>query len=176
MEDSKARIELIPITLNDTSLIVKWRNNENVRRNFIFQEKFTEEIHTNWMKTKVETGEVVQFIIQIKENKKKIGSIYFRDINYDKKEAEMGIFIGEDDERGKGYGNEASRLALNYAFDELGLESVYARQLASNEVAIKNNEKTGFVTEKYVKNAVKINGIDRDVIFIRITNKEWKNK
>ena len=88
----------------------------------------------------------------------------------------MGIFIGEDDERGKGYGNEASRLALNYAFNELALESVYARQLASNEVAIRNNEKTGFVREKYVKNAVKINGIERDVIFIRITNKEWKNK
>ena len=119
MKYGNARIELIPITLDHTPLIVKWRNNENVRRNFIFQEKFTEEMHNNWMDTKVEKGEVVQFIIKLKENNKAIGSVYFRDIDYEKKEAEYGIFIGEDDERGKGYGTEAAKLAIQYAFDNL---------------------------------------------------------
>ena len=172
MEDSNARIELRPITLDDTSLIVKWRNNENVRINFIFQEKFTEEMHNNWMDTKVEKGEVVQFIIKLKENNKAIGSVYFRDIDYEKKEAEYGIFIGEDDERGKGYGTEAAKLAIQYAFTNLKLKSVFLRVFSDNESAIKSYESVGFKKEKYVKNAVKNDEVYRDLIFMRINNKE----
>ena len=172
MEKSESRIELVPITKNDTPLIVKWRNNENVRRNFIFQEKFTEEIHNNWMDTKVATGEVVQFIIKLKENNKFIGSVYFRDIDYEKKEAEYGIFIGEDDERGKGYGTEAAKLAIQYAFDNLKLKSVFLRVFADNESAIKSYEAVGFKKENYVKNAVKSDKGYRDLIFMRINNEE----
>lgn len=172
MKYGNARIELIPITLDHTPLIVKWRNNENVRRNFIFQEKFTEEMHNNWMDTKVEKGEVVQFIIKLKENNKAIGSVYFRDIDYEKKEAEYGIFIGEDDERGKGYGTEAAKLAIQYAFTNLKLKSIFLRVFADNESAIKSYESVGFKKEKYVKNAVKNDKVYRDLIFMRINNKE----
>ncbi len=109
------KIILRSITYDDTPMVVRWRNNERVRTNFIWRELLTTHAHDEWMRTRVETGEVVQFIICIKESKKPVGSVYLRDIDNEKHEAEYGIFIGEDDAIGKGYGKEAAVLMCRYA-------------------------------------------------------------
>ena len=105
------KVVLRPMGYEDTDLIVKWRNNERVRGNFIYRETFTAKGHENWIKTMVATGRVVQFIICEKKDMRPVGSVYFRDIDRIKKEAEYGIFLGEDDAAGKGYGTETARLA-----------------------------------------------------------------
>lgn len=166
MTHKKVGIVLEPIQKSDTPLIVKWRNNEKVRKNFIFQEVFTEEMHNRWMDTKVAAGEVVQFIIRLEENREAIGSVYFRDIDYEKKQAEYGIFIGEDAYRGRGYGSKAAKLALEYAFKELKLDSVFLRVFADNPAAIQSYKSAGFVETEYKKNAVKQDGNYRDLVFM----------
>ncbi|SFP34072.1 Protein N-acetyltransferase, RimJ/RimL family [Butyrivibrio proteoclasticus] len=134
------------MTKDDTDLIVKWRNNKRVRNNFVYRETFSREIHENWIKTKVETGEVVQLIICEKNNNNRpVGSVYFRDIDNDAHSAEYGIFIGEDDAIGKGYGNETAVLATGYARQELGLTKLILRVFTYNEAAIKSYEYAGFV-------------------------------
>ena len=62
------KVVLRPITDADTDNIVRWRNTPSVRDNFIFRQTFTPEMHRNWLKTKVATGEVVQYIIEDKAN------------------------------------------------------------------------------------------------------------
>ena len=59
-------LSLRPISLADTDLIVKWRNKPRVKKNFIFRDTFTPEIHEKWMNTKIEKGEAVQYIIEVK--------------------------------------------------------------------------------------------------------------
>ena len=156
MEKDNYRIRLRPINKKDTHLIVKWRNNDNVKKNFVFQEKFTEELHNKWMDDKVASGSVVQFIIIEKETNDPIGSVYFRDIDYDKKIAEFGIFIGEDSKRGKGFGNEAVELALQYGFDMLKLNEIFLRVYADNKAAVKSYEKVGFNKYKEVNSIRKM--------------------
>ena len=134
-------VTLRPITLNDTALVVKWRNNPNVMKNFIFQEPFTEQMHKKWMLTRVLTGEVIQYIIEDNSVKKPIGSIYLRDIDHANQSAEYGIFIGEDSSRGKGYGTEAARLFVKYMFEYLNLHRIFLRVLDGNEAACKSYEK-----------------------------------
>lgn len=164
------KIVLIPITKEYTELIVKWRNNERVYNNFIFSEKFTTQMHDKWMDTKVKSGEVVQFIIAVKENNKPIGSVYFRDIDKEKSIAEYGIFIGEDMEVGKGYGTEAANLALEYAFCELKLDSVFLRVFADNKAAISSYKTAGFVQTEYREKEIEKNGVARDLIFMSKKN------
>ena len=74
------RVTLRPITEADTDLIVRWRNTPSVMRNFIFREPFTPEMHRNWLTTKVATGRVVQYMIEVKATGRPVGSVYFRDI------------------------------------------------------------------------------------------------
>ena len=139
------KVNIRLMTSDDTDLIVKWRNNERVRNNFVYREVFTRQTHENWIETKVKTGEVVQFIICEKNNDNRpVGSVYFRDIDKDAKTAEYGIFIGEDDAIGKGYGNEAAILATDYARDEMGLKKLILRVFTTNEAAIKSYKHAGF--------------------------------
>ncbi|MBR4668036.1 MAG: GNAT family N-acetyltransferase [Butyrivibrio sp.] len=134
------------ITEDDTPLVVRWRNNERVRNNFVYREHFTEEIHENWLKTKVFTGEVVQMIIcENCEGGRPVGSVYFRYEDDDRTVAEYGIFIGEDDAIGKGYGNETALLAVDYAKKELSLKRLMLRAFSSNTAAIRSYEHAGFV-------------------------------
>ncbi|MGI8690769.1 MAG: GNAT family N-acetyltransferase [Thermomicrobiales bacterium] len=53
-----------------------------------------------------------------------IGTVGLFDINDRNGRADFGIFIGEAEARGKGYGTEATRLMLDYAFIALGLRNV----------------------------------------------------
>ena len=46
------KISLKKISYDDTEDIIRWRNKDFVRSNFVFQSIFTKEIHENWMKTK----------------------------------------------------------------------------------------------------------------------------
>lgn len=157
------------IRKEDTPNIVAWRNNERVRNNFIFQEIFTEEMHNNWMDTKVASGDVVQFIIETAETAEPVGSVYFRDIRDGR--GEYGIFIGEDSAIGKGYGKQAAKLALAYAFDELKLEYIFLRVFADNISAIKSYERAGF--HEYERGEVEINGRMRPIVFMEVTRQEF---
>jgi RimJ/RimL family protein N-acetyltransferase len=58
---------------------------------------------------------------------------------------ELGIKIGAEDLRGKGYASEAVELLLGYAFDTLGLEVVRGSTLSHNERMRRVFEKNGFV-------------------------------
>lgn len=160
------KIYLKEIEKEHTSLIVKWRNNPKVQSNFIFQEIFTDEMHNNWMDLKVKTGEVIQYIIFEKITDRPIGSVYLRDVDYNNEKAEYGIFIGEDDARGKGYGSEAAQLICQYAFDQMGLHKIMLRVFARNVGAIKSYEKAGFQQEAYLKDEKKVKGVFEDIIFM----------
>ena len=59
------KVNLRPITMEDTELIVAWRNNPDVKKNFIYRGTMTPEIHKNWMETKVLQGEVVSISLKM---------------------------------------------------------------------------------------------------------------
>lgn len=161
--DETAGIFLRLMTAADTDLIVEWRNRDAVRKNFIYQELFTREGHENWVRTRVETGQVVQMIICDAVTEKPLGSVYIRDIDREHNKAEYGIFIGEDDARGRGVGTAAARLMLQYCFAEERLHRIYLRVFTTNLQAIRSYEKAGFVREGVLRDDVRINGEYRDI-------------
>lgn len=169
-----SKVYIRPITYDDTELVVKWRAMKFVQDNFIFREPITREVHENWMRTKVDTGEVVQFIICVGEEGFPIGSVYLNKIDRKHSHCEYGIFIGEEDFLGKGYGTEAARLAINYAFDELKLHKIVLRLLGDNMRARKSYEKAGFVYEGTSRDYVLLDGKYRDVVFMGIINPKSK--
>lgn len=167
-------IYLRPMTEEDTDLIVLWRNREFVRRNFIYQKPFTREGHLKWIHTMVNAGKVVQFMICENASKRPVGSVYLRDIIQEHKRAEYGIFIGEEDAIGRGYGTQAVKLIVAYGFEYLHLHKIMLRVLAKNERARKSYEKAGFVQEAYLKDEVFLQGAFQDVIYMAMIN-EKKN-
>ena len=58
---------------------------------------------------------------------------------------ELGIKIGPEDLRGRGYASEAVELLIGYAFDTLGLKAVRGSTLDHNHRMRRVFEKNGFV-------------------------------
>ena len=161
-------VRIRPITMGDTQRIVCWRNTPQVRRNFVYQAEMTAQTHEKWMRGPVAAGTVKQFIIEEKQTNRPVGSVYLRDIDSVNEKAEYGIFIGESDARGKGYGTQAARLILQFAFQELHLHRVFLRVFADNPQAIRSYEKVGFVREGLFRHDVKIDGVYKDMVFMAI--------
>lgn len=165
-KDEATGIFLRLMTYDDTESIVRWRNSDAVRNNFIYRAKFTKESHENWIHTMVETGKVVQMMICDIDSKEALGSVYIRDIDRQHNKAEYGIFIGEASARGRGVGTSAAKLMLSYCFEEEKLHRVYLRVLANNQQAIRSYEKAGFVKEGLLRDDVCIDGQFRDVVWM----------
>lgn len=156
----------------DTDRIIRWRNTEFVRRNFIYQKPFTRQGHMAWIREMIDTGKAVQFMICVKDTGKPVGSVYFRDIDHNHHKAEYGIFIGEREALGKGFGTQAAELMIRYGLEELKLHKVMLRVLAENFPARKSYEKAGFVQEAYLKDEVFLENQYKDVIYMAVIGGE----
>jgi RimJ/RimL family protein N-acetyltransferase len=64
--------------------------------------------------------------------------------NFRQSGCELGIKIGPEDLRGKGYASEAVSLLVAYTFDALGLKTVRGSTLAHNDRMRRVFEKNGF--------------------------------
>lgn len=73
-----------------------------------------------------------------------IGDVYLKRIDYAEKSCEMGIYLTSDQYKGNGYGTAAERMIIEYAFDKLGMEVVYADTLIKNKRSQRVLEKAGF--------------------------------
>jgi RimJ/RimL family protein N-acetyltransferase len=88
-------------------------------------------------------------------------------------EAWIGIGIGEREYWGKGYGTDATRLALQYAFMELGVQRVSLGLHAYNERALKSYEKVGFKLEGRTRQDKLREGKRSDSLWMGILRDEW---
>ena len=73
-----------------------------------------------------------------------IGSISLHDIDHINRHAFIGIFIGEEEHRNKGYGAESIRLILDYGFKTLNLHNIMLSVHADNDAGITCYKKVGF--------------------------------
>ena len=161
-------LSIRPITLKDTGYIVRWRNDPRVKHNFIYQGTFTDESHNEWIRTKVFTGQVRQFIMEMMPGHQPVGSVYLRDIDMTEKKAEYGIFIGEDKALHHRFGTLAAEWAVRYAREEMHLDPLIIRILADNPASLTACEHAGYRVTETVPDYVCIDGKWHDVVFLKI--------
>ncbi len=73
-----------------------------------------------------------------------IGDVGLKHIDYERKDCELMIHMTNDSAKNKGYGTQAEKAVLDYAFNELGLETVLADTLHKNTRSQHVLEKVGF--------------------------------
>jgi len=101
-----------------------------------------------------------------------IGVVYLLDIDWVSRNAEFAIQIGEPAARGLGIGTEATRLALDHAFNDLNLHRLHLTVLASNTHAISLYKKVGFQAEGLQRQAAFKSGRHVDVVPMAILASE----
>ena len=86
----------------------------------------------------------------------------------------ISIGIGDEAERGKGYGDESMRLALNFIFNELNLHRVQLTVFGYNARAIKLYERLGFVQEGRFREFLERDGVRYDMLLFGLLRDEWR--
>jgi len=95
---------------------------------------------------------IVSSIISAADNKA-IGYVSIKGISERESHAEIGIAIMEREYRGQGYGTDALKQAVDYAFNKLGLNMLGLTVFPSNKRAIRAYEKAGFRKTQVLKDS-----------------------
>ena len=104
------------------------------------------------------------FAICLNEGDRHIGNCGLEAIERENGVATFGILIGEAGARGKGFGEEATRLLCRYAFDEMNLHKIRLDVHATNPGAIRTYERVGFRREGVLREEVFRRGRYIDVL------------
>lgn len=120
------------------------------------------------------TVENYMFAIETLEDGRLIGEIGLDGIQWAHGDAFVGIGIGERDFWGRGYGTDAMRVILRYAFTELNLQRVSLDVFEYNPRAFHSYEKVGFVVEGRARGALCREGRRWDLIYMGILRAEWQ--
>ena len=88
-------------------------------------------------------------------------------------EAWVGIGIGEREYWGRGYGTDAMKLAVQYAFMELSVQRVSLGLHEYNPRALKSYEKAGFQLEGRTRQDMLREGVRTDSFWMGILREEW---
>jgi RimJ/RimL family protein N-acetyltransferase len=116
------------------------------------------------------------FMIRAMADDRLIGVISLDGIQYAQGDAFASIGVGERDFWGKGYGTDAMRLLLRFAFTELNLRRVTLDVFEYNGRAVHSYEKAGFLVEGRMRAMLKRAGKRWDMLFMGILREEWQRQ
>jgi RimJ/RimL family protein N-acetyltransferase len=114
------------------------------------------------------------FIIYTLDGEQAIGFVELFAISWNNGDAWVGIGIWDAHYRGKGYGTDAMRLILRYAFSELNLHRVTLAVFEYNLRAQRSYEKVGFVLEGRTREELNRNGRRWDILYMGLLRAEWE--
>ncbi len=90
--------------------------------------------------------------------------------------AQFGIFIGESADRGNGYGTEATRLAIGYGFEVLGLRRIWLQVEPQNRRALAAYERVGFRRVGPATGTASVDAAAREVVSMALLREEWRER
>jgi len=154
------RIYLSPMSIHDAETYTRWMNDKEVTENLGRTSKIiTYKEEKDWIR---KNNNGYNFAIVLRDGDRLLGNVSLMDTDLINKTASLGIFIGEREDRNKGYGKEAIKLILN-------MLSVYS----FNERAIKTYEKVGFKTFGIRKECYYRDGQTYNEVYMEILKDEF---
>ena len=169
------QVALGPLRKDLFSTYVRWYNDLNMLRALGGTPRpLTLEQQGHWYESAIMGSEArVIFTVFEKSTGRSVGQTGLHGIDYRNRNAEFTITIGEPDARGRGYGTEATRLMLDYAFTVLGLHNVMLRVFSFNVAGIRTYTKAGFKKFGRRRECYVMGGTTWDVIYMECLASEW---
>lgn len=148
----------------DIELVRHWRNSEKIRQHMHYRGLITSEMQKKWFSS---IDNISNYFFILQHGESKIGLVNLSKVNYDKDDAEAGIFIWDDDFLGKGAPVKALLILMNFGYYCLGLKLLYGLVLRDNVRAINLYKKIGaVVTDK----------INEQQVMIEVTREGFESK
>lgn len=128
-----------------------------------------------WIEKELEEQSVNQYWFSIRklDDNALLGEADLYVHNWNARDTFVAIGLGERDFWGKGYGTDAMKVILRYAFTEINLKRVSLGVFEYNPRAIRSYEKTGFRHEGRIRGLLNKEGKRWDMLSMSILREEW---
>ena len=169
------RIWLTALSRVDAAVMARWEyDNEFLRLmdSRPARPRSEDEI-ARWLDSLGKQTNEYSFGIRLLETDELIGWVELDGIDWMHGNSALGIAIGNRSFWGLGYGTEAMRLALQFAFDELNLHRIFLTVFSYNERAIWVYEKLGFQLEGRYREHLLRDGQRHDLLIYGLLRQEW---
>jgi RimJ/RimL family protein N-acetyltransferase len=160
------RVRLVPLDASHAPAMFEGVNDPEVARLTGTHRVFTYEDVERHAATRAEQTDRVDLAVLRAEDGKVLGEIVLNDLDVDNES--MGFRVALRSDQGKGYGTEAIRLLLRYAFDVIGLHRVDLEVYDFNPRAIASYRKCGFVEEGRLRDALLWEGRWHDALLMSV--------
>ncbi len=114
------------------------------------------------------------FAIHTLEEDKLVGEVGFEDGELPDGETFVALGIGDRENWGKGFGTDALRVILRWAFTERNLQRISLTVSEYNARAVRSYLKAGFVEEGRLRSYENRAGRRYDLIYMGILREEWE--
>ena len=162
---------LSPVDPSDNKLFTEWLNDMETLVNLQMYSSVISLENERVLLNDLSKGH--NYSIVDLEKDELIGNCGFMEIEHINQTAEIGIFIGNRDNRSKGYGTEALSLLIDYGFKALNFHNIMLRVYEFNKGAVKCYEKVGFKQMGIRREALCRNLKRHDVVYMDILADEF---
>jgi RimJ/RimL family protein N-acetyltransferase len=166
------RVYLRPLERTDVPLLQTWVNDQEVIRNLLNFRPMNLQSEEEFLDKVTRDPDLIVLGIALRSDDRLIGDVALHRIQSRDRQAGFGILIGEKAEWSKGYGTEATRLIVRYAFDALNLNRVWLHVLENNQRGQRAYEKVGFKVEGVLRQSAFREGRYLDTITMGILRGE----
>lgn len=166
------RIYLSPMNVEDAEIYVKWLNDFAVTDGIGTSNRVVSlEGEREWLS---QNSSQSQFAIIRAEDDKLIGNCGIQAIDQSRQCAEVGLFIGDEENRNKGYGQDVLNTLLNYGFNYLNLNNIMLKVFSFNVGAISCYKKVGFKEIGRRRQSYYLKGKFYDDVYMDILREEFQ--
>jgi len=167
------QIYLRPLERADALVVAAWFNDPEVNRTLRRYLPLMLQTEEAFLDKLAASEENVVLGIMVRQTDQFIGVTGLNQIDPKNRNAAFGITIGEKNEWGKGYGTEATRLMVKFAFETLNLHRVWLHVYEYNPRGLHAYEKVGFRVEGRLRQDTYREGRYWDTITMGILRDEW---
>ena len=162
---------------SDLDDVMKWVNDEEVVRNLAAPMLYplSHVAEENFLEANArDTGGDRTWAIETLAGEY-LGGISLTTIDWINRSAQVGIVIGSKPHWGKGYGTDAMRVVLRFAFEKMNLHRVWLNVYDFNVRGIKSYEKCGFRREGVQREYRFLDGRYHDSVLMGILEREFRD-
>lgn len=169
------KVQLTALRPEDNGVIVEWYQDAAFLRNYDSNPAFpkSEKQLGAMLEEEQQDKNGFTFAVRLLDSDRIIGILQLDGIAWTHRTSFVSIGIGEEADRGQGYGREAMELALDFAFNELNLHRVCLTVFSYNEVARTLYERLGFRQEGVYREHLLRDGRRHDMLLYGLLRREW---
>lgn len=170
------RVRLTALRSDDTQTLARWYEDGEFARLFDSNPAYpkSETALARWLDNVERDKDAFAFAIRLLYSDDLIGYVDLDGVQWANRAGWLAIGIGSSAHRGKGYGTEAMRLMLRFAFHELNLHRVQLTVFSYNEAAMRLYERLGFQREGVYREFLLRGGQRYDMILYGLLAHEWE--